>query len=357
MNILFLDTASSPGHKVFNRIQLSALLENGYEVTGIFRTGYGRTFKDLPVSCGISFPSWLYPFFVHGKFLHALFTIFRLWWAAWRMRGKPFDAVVLSLYTPVPILFMPRWKRVFAMTHAGNMLDGQFAQWCIWQRSEVTVVVFEAASERHFRKLALPRVAVVPHGRLPAWKASGGAVDVLPPEVRRRRWIFSPSNNITVDKAQVQARLLDAAFLDFLRRTGLSLVVRGDYECPAGSDVVWVCRQRLSDEEYRAVFSGSLGIWLPYSPSFRFRTSGVLFECMAAGKPCVMSDIPAFREYAPFMAYPAFYQTPGELCAHWGSILSQSPGMKNWWKNLDALRPAPAWRRVLEETEGKGQMA
>jgi hypothetical protein len=54
---------------------------------------------------------------------------------------------------------------------------------------------------------------------------------------------------------------------------------------------------------------------LHYPETFNYRVSATLIECFSNSKPCVLSDIEAFRVFAHNFQYEPFYRSQAELCA------------------------------------------
>jgi hypothetical protein len=96
--------------------------------------------------------------------------------------------------------------------------------------------------------------------------------------------------------------------------------------------------------EYRALFQACGCVLLHYPPSFRYRVSAILFECFANGKPCIVSDIEAFRAFAPHFRYQAFYRDRHDLASRLDGLLSSKcQGLPRPYRDLDGLA-APSLR-------------
>jgi len=99
--------------------------------------------------------------------------------------------------------------------------------------------------------------------------------------------------------------------------------------------------------EYEYLFLNSDIIIINYPKTFRNRTSGIFWECVANDKLCLLSDIKVFAGYGRFMKYVPFFNTIEEFMLKIFETLNLDEGLK---KNpyLDKGKLTPNFKELLE---------
>ena len=218
--------------------------------------------------------------------------------------------------------------------------------WCFRRVTRnATLVVFDPMTELRARQLGATSTVHEPHGldmpRLEPARLPLSCIDARLQEVPGRKILFAP-NSSHRQEAVLNQYVGKPEFEKFLKENGLTLVL-GQGSWRSCSENVVALRSPISDAHYQSLMARASGMVVAYPSSFAYRTSALLMECFAHQKPCVLSDIPAFRLYEAHFSYHPFFSNLKELQAAILRMLALD--RTSAYQSLDVLRPSYSFLR------------
>ena len=113
---------------------------------------------------------------------------------------------------------------------------------------------------------------------------------------------------------------------------------------------IHILQGRLPQEDYEFLFTHSVCNILLYSPTFKYRTSGILNECFANNAPCIMNNNPALLEYNGYINNEScFFSNTKELETSIMSVLRWNSN-DAYYRNIDEIAdPLKAWMKILTD--------
>ena len=343
MKILYIDYQSPKGHVQFNRIHLNSLTQLG-EVYTIFKENYLEFIHSDLIKTYINIPSSKYDR-DKGRFWGRFTEIQLLRYLKKNINPTEWDFIIISSYDVISMFFARFFPNVIMFDHTIEGMDNAIKRFFYKRLSNThTHIVFNESMAQKLYENGVNKVAVVPHGfiAMPTMDNSSHIREKLHIDTD---YIFLPSPT-SVSKEEIQSLISSHEMITCLRQHGLKLVLRGDY-ISSSSNVV-IIKDFLSENEYRDLFLNSKFLFLPYRSTFKYRVSGVLFECMANNKFCICSNIPALREYEKYFNYPNhFYSNQLELIQCIEYLISNNDIPKKYKNLKDLESPLNGWINVL----------
>ena len=101
-------------------------------------------------------------------------------------------------------------------------------------------------------------------------------------------------------------------------------------------------RGRFSEEEYRYLMRNAKAIILPYGENFKYRCSGIFFECVANDNVVISTAIPDMEIFANQAKIIFFYDELSLI-----NSIKIIDDYKKMPKNCDELNPFEYWRSIL----------
>lgn len=350
MKILYFDIWSPKGHKTFNNIHLKALNQIG-DVYTVFKEEYFKfdyprviPFLEIPDS-----------FYVknHGYYYTRFKLSGMIKWAWKKISSEKWDYIILSSYDPFALFISQKFKNSIVIDHNTlDLLDSKIHGLPLRHLSRnVRHVVFNNAMKNKMIENGIKNVSIVPHGFLPM------NVEKLSLEEEKEilqryslttsdKVIFLPSLS-TATNDLLGEYIYNSNFNEFLKQHRLKLVTKSIVKRESLSNVI-IINGYLTNKDYNYLFLHSSCNVLLYSADFKYRTSGVLNECFANNKPCIISDCPSLKEYLPFFNNDnCVFRNSEELKKSIITVIGWANG--SYYKNLDIIMdPLNAWRSILE---------
>jgi hypothetical protein len=267
-----------------------------------------------------------------------------------------FDVIILASYEPVSLFFANITDPMLIINH--NTISGldnskikEFFTQRISKRN--THVVFDDDMRQRLIQLRITKIEIIPHGYNKPFAIKDYNVHLdLFSEKDIKKFaksfiVFIPSSG-SVDNNFVSQILQNKKFNEFLIDKNILFFIKGKYTInkDLNKNIILIER-RLTDFEYKCLFTISAVILLPYGNNFKYRTSGVLFECFSNNKPCLLSKIKSMLYYSKYFEYNPFFETISDLESR---ILHISHNQKNGgftYKCLDELNPTNNWSKIL----------
>lgn len=343
MKLLLLDYISYTYHMNFNKIHVEALLEMGHQLHLVGRRGQ---FDNIENNASVVISEIPERFFSERP-LHAisfrLQGIARLLWVKANIKWGEYDAVIVLTYDILSLAAFHIKEKTYLINHT-NVQE-------LWSKLKLFMTrklpenyIHVALNEEMERKLKelLPGKIVyhIPHG-VCAPLGAGREPAFLNKE---RKFLFCPVNR-NYDSAYVKQLLEDPHLLDYLRKQKVTLFIKESMKVQCDSEAVINVTADLGKEEYNYMIQHAVAVLLPYEEAFKYRCSGIFFECVANQTPVISTGIEAMRIYESLVEMRTFTDVNGLLDAI-EYYLNNSPREND----LSAFNPQGYWARALDNS-------
>lgn len=345
MKILYIDYNSSRGHVQFNRIQLNALTQIA-KVYTIFKEGYFDN-----IQCPKAFKYFDIPLSQYknesGMIMSRLWEYRLLIYIKNKINPKEWDYIIFSAYDIVSMFFARFFSKAMVFEHSSiEALDRPLKKiFFKGPNNKFTHIVFNESMKQKLSSSGIKKTVLVPHGFLPMEK-DYESTNIMKELCLCGKYIFLPSLS-SVDKTEIELLINNPRLIQTLEHNNIKLVVKGDYISISPNVVVY--NGFFSENEYKDLFLNATFVFLPYSKSFKYRVSGVFFECIANNKYCVYRNIPALNIYDEYIKYPHHsYESIDDLvqCIKYMSNVVE---VNEKYSNVKCLEnPLLAWREILK---------
>lgn len=335
--VLYIDYLTKNGHVLFNRIQLQALLsQTEVDIDLVVRDSF-EPYQDLRITPLFVLSS---KYYFSGRWGSRLCTIWVQLWIYLKVKFELYDFIIISSYDALTFWMMPTIHgKIFIFNHNNiARFDNKLEKWCAMQiPKNVTHLVFNDYMKRRMLELGFDKVEVIQHGFESKEKETNLLSSKYLNEVFSKV-IFIPSSNSS-DAKLIQTLINTSKMQEELMKHNAVLILKGKYDQPFTKNVK-VIDGWLMKEEYDYLFIRADLILSLYHDNFNYRVSGVLFECIANNKRCLLKDTPNFRTYQCYMKYDAY--TPNDIDSTINSIfrlLNQSSNDFNLYTDVEKLQP------------------
>lgn len=343
MKLLLLDYISYTYHMNFNRIHVEALLEMGHQLHLVGRRGQ---FDNIEKNADIVISEIPERFFSERP-LHALSFrlqgIARLFWVKSNIQWDEYDAVIVLTYD---ILSLSTF-RIKQHTYLINHINVQE----LWSKLKLFLtrklpknyihVALNQEMERKLKELLPGKIVChIPHG-----VCSPSGTSKRPAFLdKERKFLICPVNR-NYDPDFVKQLFENPRLLGFLREQGVTLLVKESMKVRGDSDLVVNVPADLGKEEYNYMIQNAAAVLLPYEEAFKYRCSGIFFECVANQTPVISTDIEAMRIYESMVEMRVFSDIDGLIDAI-AYYLKNTPRAND----LSAFNPIGYWARAFDNT-------
>jgi hypothetical protein len=201
-----------------------------------------------------------------------------------------------------------------------------------------TLIVFDTLTKQHIDPNEEYMIEVIPHGISSgdSFKGHSLSLEDLNGKFKNRRFekvIFSPSSNSS-DRAYVQKLITNLNFINYLKHNKILLIVKGTFM--SNEDEILVIDWHMTNKEYNTLFFNSDIILIAYKNTFKYRVSGVLFECFAFNKPCLVRRNNMLFPYLNYFTYNPYFDSYLGLMDSIETILNKKDA---YYKNVEELQP------------------
>ena len=295
MRILAIDYITYKGHRTFNQIHIESLAKLGHNITLVAREMAITEIEESDNVNKITLPKWYekqYPFYFLSERIKGIIA---LRWIRRKVDIPKFDLVLFLAYDIMTITTCKLKNRVLLVNHNNiAQLDNRFKLRLTRKLpyNYVHIVLTKDALER-LKQLVSHRAFYVPHGYL----EQDGRIK-CPQCVREiNRFIFIPVNR------WIDSNLLNTVFssrqvYDYLTGNGIRIILKkGVFSIFGNPDSFVFLDSYIPDDEYRYLLKNAIGVVLPYNKDFIYRSSGIMFECVANKSTIIASDIPSMKAY------------------------------------------------------------
>lgn len=339
MKILFLDYMSLNGHKNFNKIHIRALLEEGCELDLVGKNGQFDGIVATPKLRIYSIPPFLTKKYSLPSLTCRIEWILILIWSIFKFPQRKYDLVILPTYDMVSTIFYRISKRVVCVVHDATYLDKNINRIAanILPKNFCFIGLNEEIKDRISEKVIHHKIYQIPHGLItPSVDYKKPAY--LEPETR---FFFCPINSFINYKLTSDVFSSQKLF-DFLEDTNSFVVVKKGVVTASNCHRIIIIDNRPENEEYDYLMQNAKAVILPYATSFRYRCSGIFFECVARNTPVIASDIGSLRVYQNDTDTKYF----SDLCGLINAMASYLE-VKNGTSDISKFDPREGWNNVI----------
>ena len=345
--VLYIDYLSPKGHVGFNRAQIDALNKLECDTYYVFREEYA---KELGLNKGVlEIP---HSFYKSGKIISRVFYALALHYIKRKTKGTYYDAVIFASFESLSISLCIIYKGAYLINHNNiRDLDNGIKRFVYKHISNYyTHVVFNALCQEKLRCNGINASVIIPHGFAPL--PVFGNSDILSKNyLTEKRYLFFPAKGLSA--AQITNMVAnDQNLLDYCKRNGVRIVTRyKDIRNSATTSIPGY----LSNSDYYTLLKNSIASVLCYDNQFKYRVSGILFECMAMDLPAVAFHNEALEIYNEYLRTGKLtFSNISELCDMIDAIVkSEYP---NYYKDLSAISDScDAWSKNLNITKSNAK--
>ena len=343
MNILVIDYLSPEGHKNFDQIHIKALLELGHNLHLVGKQNQFIAFENRGGIKITSFPKGVFNPLPFKPLSERVLGVIRLIWLFCHIEVKKYDAIILLSYDILSLFPFKLKKKLFLVNHnnVSQIYDSRFKLFLTKHLPSYYVHIALSETMKNGLKALLPQkiVVYVPHGY-----AEKIAKEERPAFINEgKRFIFCPVNS-NYDKELLSMVLNSGKVSGFLREENIELYVKKNVELRNESDSIYRITSYLSLEEYNYMLKKAMAVILPYGKQFKYRCSGIFFECIANGTPIMATNIPDIKAYSD-NARIAFFGDDKSFV----EALSNLNEIAQKVVNRGLYQPKSYWKSVLSE--------
>lgn len=336
--ILYIDVICADGHINFNKIYINSLIKSNEDVKLILKKGYAEKMGFNSKFILFELPEFMFYDFKKIPFINRLMMTINLMYINLRILFKNYSKIYVGSYEEISFFFSFFSKKTILINH--NNISGLSNRvklfFFIKLSKKHTMLVFNNKIRDYLFELNAKNIIVKPHG-LPEVFSKNIIYSIRKHD---ERIIFLPSHN-SIDVNFIDSAFSNEVFLAFLKKYNFKIVKKGG-TIYKDSNILTI-NKVLAYEEYKSIFLQSDIILLPYPSTFKHRVSGVLHECFANDKLCLLSNIDAFRVYEENFNYNPFFCDINDLSQRLLELmtlfLSEESFNRNFYKNLSELEP------------------
>ena len=356
MKILYIDHISPNGHVNFNKIHLQALLSLKHDIYCIFKKDYLRKINIENIIIYKEIPLCLYKNNTNG-FIERVFYLLQLLFIKFNAKFSTFDFVIFAAYEPISLFFAKIKTPTFLINH--NTISGldksRLKEFFTKKISKKNIhLVFDKHMQKRLEKSKIFKSKIIPHGYCMPFTNNLNSlyIDSLN-EMDHRIYkseysiIFCPSST-SIDKEFVFQIITNERFNNFLFENKIILLIKGNYNCNFSFNKNIISINRFfTDIEYQFLLKLSKVIILPYGKDFKYRTSGIMFECFSNNIPCLISNIASMRTYSAHFNYNPYFNNISDLQFKILTVLNEIK-YPHIYLQIDKLNPLIHWSYILK---------
>lgn len=311
--ILYIEYTLEVGHVNFNRIHIDALMSQGNDVRLILHQYTKDRLPFADSQYALVLPhflrrrnGWLEPLRNRIIYLLALLYI-RL-----KVNLNDYDQTILSSLDEVSLSILPLCRNMRLTSHGnGRGFENPIKRKLLKRLAKHnSFIVFNEEMRKPFLENGIEQVDVVSHGCIPPYQIHPNVT--LPVDVDGYETVvFHPSPS--PDPDFISTLTSDSDLLRMLEEENILLILRNYDEEKIVSRNIKTINQYLSTEEYQQMFLRSDMILIAYPDDFRYRVSGVSFECVANGKRLLAKQLPALNYCRTFYNYDPMFENVSQL--------------------------------------------
>ncbi len=309
MKILAIDYITYYGHRNFNKIHVSSLCNLGHSLTLIARKTAIDVLDESDCLRKYELPEWSAKHYPLASISERIKGIFLLIWIRLNFKLSEYDAIVFLSYDVMSLCFFRTQTRTILINHnnvaqLNNLIKFKLTK-CL--PSNYKHVVLTLDSKERLEEILGKEVCYVPHGFVdPSLKMKKPSfLDI------NESFIFCPVNR-WYDKKLITSVIGSKYVNDYLKNNNIKFVLKHKLYSGEKKEVVVLIDNNIQEEEYYYMMNNALAVILPYNSEFKYRSSGIMFECIAFDEPIIASSIPAIKSYDGMLKI-SFFKEPEEF--------------------------------------------
>lgn len=335
--ILFIDPLLQHGHVGFNQIYIQALEKENVEINFVLVKGYDQKLETPNKNIVYSLPLFLFKLNL-GGIVNRIFYLIGLVLIRVNVNIKSYDKVIFSSFEEISFYFSGI-RNVTVINHINahktNSKIKLFFLKKVLKRN--TCIVFDKTTKEYLDQKGNFNIVVKPHGFLKPEAPFNKKIfnlDTRLEETNFKHIIFSPSSNSS-DDIFLKELIKCSEIIDFLKKNNILLILKGDFQ--SGEKNILILKKHISNQTYKQLFQKSTIILIAYPESFKYRVSGVLFECFSYNKPCLVKKNDMLLEYINHFCFEPYFDSSRGFIKTTNKILSLQDS--EFYRDLDILQP------------------
>ena len=293
MKILIIDYLSYKAHQNFNKIHFDALVKMGHSLHLVGREGQFDNMKECNKVIISRLPEFFFRkfSFSFASLVYRIIYVMCLLWVRTHFRFNNYDAIIVPTYDPMSIFALRTCKKTILITHDAHYLDNRVKLFFLKQTPKHYIHI--GLSEEmtfHIQEL-LPnrKVFHVPHGLCQP------PVQMKKPDFIKKgeKFLFCPVNSL-YNKEFVNGMLNDDILNNYLKNNNIKIYVKKQLVMNNNSDNIIRIDNMLTKEEYDYMIKYSKAVIIPYYKEYKYRCSGIMFECVACDTPVLATRLSAW---------------------------------------------------------------
>lgn len=293
MHILVVDYLSPKEHTNFDLIHIKSLLELGHDLHLVGREGqFPRVaaYNEVQIT---QIPEEFYGVRSFHSLTDRIQGIRILRWVKRNIPLDDYDQIVFLSYDILSIFCFKTSVKVFLVNHNNvDQFDSKIKLYLTRNLPDhyIHIALNEYMEAKLKECLLGKKVQYVPHGYL---EPSG--IATRPSTVKEDSlFVFCPVNR-NYDAELINELVNSSLLNDYLRENNITVYVKSQL-ISVPTEYVHVIGM-LTDEEYNYMLTNAMAVLLPYGEEFRYRCSGILFECVARNTPIIATEREALKIY------------------------------------------------------------
>ncbi len=294
MKVLAIDYITYLGHRNFNKIHIEALSNIGCSIQLVGRESAFEMINTCPNISKFIFPKWTSKRFPFYSVSERIKNIVSLFWIKRKIVLADYDLIIFLAYDIMSISFFRTKYNVVLVNHNNvSQLNNTFKRFLTHKLpTHYKQVVLTKDSADYLKDLMINNVFYVPHGFVTAPKRTKRPLCLRDDQ----RFIFIPVNRWYNEK--IIADIVSSEnVMNLLSEKNMVIVMKKKLYNGGGSRNVVLLDNNIPDDEYNYLTCKALSVVLPYSKDFQYRSSGILFECVAYNIPIISTCISAMLHY------------------------------------------------------------
>jgi len=344
MDILLIDYRSIKAHQNFNKIHIGALMRLGHRVTLIGKAGHFDDIEDTSHINKIIIPDRFFKKYPFAQITKRLRELFCLLWLRRKINYSAFDLVVIPTYDILSFfLFRINNKTILINHNNVSQLDNRVKLWLTktLPNHYVHVALNELMKDRLGYLLQGKRIYHIPHG-IPYLDRQETRPAFIEDE---KPFIFCPINS-NYDYSFLQSVFSSEDLKAYIESRGIILFVKKSMGLITNSSNI-IDLSVLSDADYNYMLSHSKAVILPYGIDFKYRCSGILFECVNFNTPVLATEIDDLLLYKGVINIDYFHDVSSLI-----KELDNCMYNKNTIYDYSKLIPDHYWESVISSEVG-----
>ena len=341
MKLLLLDYISYSGHKNFNKIHINALLSLGHELCLYGKRGQFDNIEKSMVDI-YDIPDCFFKDYPITPVSFRLRCIATLNWLKRHIIWENYDVVVFLTYDILSIFTFEIKQKTILINHNNVSQLWSCIKRFLTRRlppNYIHVALNKEMENRLKELFPLRDVYHVPHGLCPP------SDEIKKPSFISvgEKFVFCPINN-NFDKQFVKKIFEDRVLYEFLKETGITLCLKESLGVCSDENVIKKVPGTMDYGEYNYMLQNAIAVLLPYGEVFKYRCSGIFFECVARNTPIITTQLNAMAIYINIVNMRMFTGVDSLIDA-----LKYYIQNDNVSQNTEEFSPKGYWEKIFNE--------